>query len=107
VTEQEFEEQLQGIVTDITETDAADQYPAFADVSLDTFEGAGVLTRNRGLVVRLSDGSVFQVTIVQSRRAGRHYECDDCEASFTPAPDFDEDNGCTKCGSPSIFLVEA
>jgi CobQ-like glutamine amidotransferase family enzyme len=31
-----------------------------------TFEDAGVLTRNRGLVVRLADGSEFQITIVQS-----------------------------------------
>jgi len=32
-----------------------------------TNEEAGVLTDNRGLVVRMTDGSEFQVTIVQSR----------------------------------------
>jgi hypothetical protein len=31
-----------------------------------TFNEAGVLTMNSGLVVRIKDGSEFQVTIVQS-----------------------------------------
>ena len=34
-----------------------------------TFEDSGVLTRNRGLVITMNDGSEFQVTIVQSRNA--------------------------------------
>ena len=32
-----------------------------------TFEEDGVLTGNRGVVVRTADGSEFQVTIVESR----------------------------------------
>ncbi len=32
-----------------------------------SFEEVGVLTRNAGLVVRLPDGSEFQITIVRSR----------------------------------------
>ncbi len=32
-----------------------------------TFEDAGVMTYNKGVVVTLPDGSEFQVTIVQSR----------------------------------------
>ena len=32
-----------------------------------TFEDAGVLTSNRGVVLALTDGSEFQITIVQSR----------------------------------------
>ena len=32
-----------------------------------TYDEAGMLTRNAGLVVRTSDGSEFQITIVQSR----------------------------------------
>jgi len=35
--------------------------------SILTFDEAGMLTRNKGLVVRTSDGSEFQITIVQSR----------------------------------------
>ena len=31
-----------------------------------TFEEAGLLTNNRGIVVRTEDGSTFQITIVQS-----------------------------------------
>jgi len=32
-----------------------------------TFEEAGVLTRNRGVVVRTADGSEFQICIIESR----------------------------------------
>lgn len=32
-----------------------------------TFAESGVMTQNDGLVVRMSDGSEFQVTIVQSK----------------------------------------
>ncbi|MEN6384784.1 MAG: hypothetical protein ABFD79_06265 [Phycisphaerales bacterium] len=31
------------------------------------FQEAGMITRNSGLVVRTTDGSEFQITIVQSR----------------------------------------
>jgi hypothetical protein len=34
-----------------------------------TFERAGLLTRNRGLVLTMADGSEFQITIVQSKLA--------------------------------------
>ena len=34
---------------------------------VETFEEAGLLTRDIGLVIRTSDGSEFQVTIVKSR----------------------------------------
>lgn len=34
---------------------------------VETFEDARVLTRDRGLVITLSSGEVFQLTIVQSR----------------------------------------
>ena len=32
-----------------------------------TFEEEGLLTENRGLVLRMVDGSEFQITIVKSR----------------------------------------
>ncbi len=35
--------------------------------SIRSFERAGLLTRNKGLVVTLVDGSEFQITIVQSK----------------------------------------
>lgn len=34
-----------------------------------TFADAGVMTRDRGVVVALADGSEFQLTIVQSKHA--------------------------------------
>lgn len=36
-----------------------------------TFERAGLMTSNEGLVVKFADGSEFQITIVQSRDAVR------------------------------------
>ena len=35
--------------------------------SVMTYDEAGMLTRNNGLVVRTRDGSEFQITVVQSR----------------------------------------
>ena len=37
------------------------------DARVRTFEQAGVMTYNKGLVINLPDGSEFQLTIVQSR----------------------------------------
>ena len=36
--------------------------------AVETFEAVGMLSMNKGLVVRMNDGSEFQLTIVQSRR---------------------------------------
>jgi hypothetical protein len=36
-------------------------------IRIRSFEEAGLLTANEGLVLRLSDGAEFQVTIVRSR----------------------------------------
>lgn len=35
--------------------------------SVYTFDEAGLLTRNKGLVIKTEDGSAFQITIVKSR----------------------------------------
>ena len=37
------------------------------DARVRTFEDAGVMTYNKGLVISLPNGSEFQLTIVQSR----------------------------------------
>jgi hypothetical protein len=42
-----------------------DKFPLYHSVR--SFRDAGVLTRNAGLVLRLDDGSEFQITIVKSR----------------------------------------
>ena len=35
--------------------------------TIDTFENLGVMTNNKGLVIRMQDGSRFQLVIVKSR----------------------------------------
>ncbi len=35
----------------------------------DSFDAAGVLTRDDGIVVKMQDGSEFQVTVVRSKDA--------------------------------------
>ncbi len=42
-----------------------DQAPEIRRVQ--TYEEAGIMTTDRGLVVRTEDGSEFQITIVRSR----------------------------------------
>ena len=37
--------------------------------SASSFEDAGIMTHNHGVVFRMRDGSEFQITIVRSRRA--------------------------------------
>ena len=50
----EFAEEL-GIETGLT------------DATFTTFEDAGIMTYNKGLVIKFADGSEFQITIVKSR----------------------------------------
>jgi hypothetical protein len=65
MSEQEFEDALRDVIEErfYEDDDAqgAQRFRAFVT----TFEEAGVLTRNRGLVVTLADGSSFQLTIVE------------------------------------------
>jgi len=54
----------------LAETDgASDDLNQMTIRRIDSFEDVGMLTRNAGLVVRMTDGSEFQVTVVQSRPA--------------------------------------
>ena len=43
--------------------------PRYYISSVRTFEEAGVRSEDRGLVVTMSDGSEYQITIVKSREA--------------------------------------
>ena len=76
MTEQRLEELFQEIIEIYEERqeEEADEYndgdignyePTFASVM--TFEEKGVLTNNRGLVIKTQGGKEFQVTIVRSR----------------------------------------
>jgi hypothetical protein len=44
-----------------------DMAAPMAEAEVGTFEEHGVLTTNAGLVLRLGDGTEYQLTIVQSR----------------------------------------
>ena len=58
----EFERRLQCILEHVDE----DEDDTIGGCRVTTFTDAGLLTRDRGLVVTLADGSEFQLTIVRS-----------------------------------------
>lgn len=60
-TEAEFTEALRDVLF------CARQVTDAEVTSISTFEEAGVLTTNAGLVLRQDDGTEWQITIVQSR----------------------------------------
>jgi hypothetical protein len=60
MTESDMETVLEELLNENDE-----KFPLYHSVR--SFRDAGVLTRNAGLIVRLDDGTEFQITIVQSR----------------------------------------
>jgi hypothetical protein len=58
-SEAEMQDWLADLIEEAEEGDAG--------VAAETFHAAGVLTMNKGLVVRMPNGAEFQVTIVRSR----------------------------------------
>jgi hypothetical protein len=60
--EKKFQDLLQAILRD----DLAAE-PSYYITRVQTFEEAGVATEDGGLVVTVSDGSEYQVTIAESR----------------------------------------
>ena len=68
--EAECEGDLQDLLLAAADEPDGDLWPVAQKVEdVVTFEAAGVLTANKGLVVKLDDGSEFQLTIVQSKEA--------------------------------------
>jgi len=73
VNETELQDALKTLLEEIAFMDADDRerfdLPAeLAEVDrVSTFEEAGVLTTDAGLVVTATDGTEFQVTIIQAR----------------------------------------
>lgn len=74
-TERDMEQSLHELLNELAVMDEVDATEAgvrevqeyLEGARIDTFEEAGVLTRNKGLVVRLKDGTEFQLTVVKSR----------------------------------------
>ncbi len=60
-----FQNCLQAVLTG--ELEVNESFDPAAVRSVATFEEAGVLTRDAGLVVQMEDGSEFQLTIVRSK----------------------------------------
>ncbi len=61
-TEWDVQNALKGLLQD-----GYDSEEVFADAHVRTFDEAGMMTYNRGVVITLPDGSEFQLTIVQSK----------------------------------------
>lgn len=64
---------LHYLLQSVSEMDAEDRRYAglddaalLADASAETFEAAGLMTRDDGLVVRLADGTEYQITVQRS-----------------------------------------
>ena len=60
--EKKFQDLLQAILRDDLEAE-----PSYYIIKVQTFTEAGVPTEDRGLVVTVSDGSEYQVTIAETR----------------------------------------
>jgi len=73
MNDHEFQDALKPLLDEIAcmDADDLDQFDLPDDLGgiehVRTFEEAGVLTQNAGLVIELADGSQWQVTIVRSR----------------------------------------
>ena len=66
--EREFEKALMATISEAPVDYKSDEALDTEKVrEVRTFEDAGILTRNRGLVVTMTDGIEFQITIVQSK----------------------------------------
>ena len=68
MNETQLQELLQNLLDDEDAClSAQDTDDPMAVESAWSFEHVGVMTNNKGLVVRMQDGTEFQVTVVQSR----------------------------------------
>jgi len=72
MTEQTMQDALNALIADmmlcIDTGDEMEPPEEFEGIdSIQSFEEAGILTNNKGLVIRMKDQREFQITIVQSR----------------------------------------
>ncbi len=61
MTEEEVEEMLFELLS-VSDEDAFSDFDGW-----DTFSSKGIMTRNKGIVLTMKDGSEFQLSIVRSR----------------------------------------
>ena len=62
ITDEIIQEALYGVLTGEWDTENS----ALESVEVQTFENAGVMTYNKGLVITMPDGTEYQLTIVRS-----------------------------------------
>jgi len=73
VNDHEFQDTLKALLDEVAcmDSDDLEQFDLPEDLgrieNIRTFQEAGVLTQNAGLVIEAADGSEWQVTIVRSR----------------------------------------
>jgi len=75
--EQTFQDNLKSLLEALMDLDLDDREEVEGALGTDVFEvsavstfaESGVLTNNKGLVVRLGDGSKWQLTLVQDHRS--------------------------------------
>lgn len=72
MTAREFTEVLAELTSDNFDGNDGEQHASCA-----TFEDCGMMTRDEGFVVTLSNGDEFQVTVVQSRISETDEDDDD------------------------------
>ena len=61
------EETLQNGLAALIRGDADPEEMCLENLDVSTYDEAGILTYDKGLVIRLPDGSEYQLTIVRSR----------------------------------------
>ena len=62
------EDTMQEGIRELIETAEEDSFGiGWEEAEVRTFQQAGIMTYNKGLVISLPDGTEFQLTIVQSR----------------------------------------
>ena len=61
-----MQEDIQADIMDALHILTSESEPISPIESFSTFEEAGVMTRNKGLVIRLTNGREYQVSIVRS-----------------------------------------
>jgi len=73
MNERQMQNALESLLTNLIDAqrrgrDEIDMPDGMGEIAeVDDFVQAGVLTRDKGLIIRLADGSEFDITITQSR----------------------------------------
>lgn len=94
-----FQDHLVAILENCANDPDLDAYEEFEGARINSFENTGLLTRDKGVLVRLNNGAEFQVTIICSQRPT---EKNDDDGDVCPSCDGTEfkwgTKVCQECG---------